>query len=155
MSRRKLFLIGFICFLLCNVIILSCTDQHDIGRLPGEGLNNIYVKLDQDNEFDHSTGIHYEIIFGNGQVIVEKTLLTGCSDYIEDLSDFTAGSCDSVIFVTFFDSTHVFAVYDLKTGNGHPRSSKETDYKTSYFFGDSLIQELNSCKPELKADWKH
>ena len=69
------------------MVFFSCAEEHEIGKIEVEGLKGVFVHITQDNEFDSSTGVHYEIIIDNEKIILTKSFLMG-SDYIDDSSLF-------------------------------------------------------------------
>jgi len=134
----------------------SCSEQHEIGLIEIKGIPGTYVRLSQDDEFDSSTGVYFEIINDNDEIILSKNLLFGSLDYIESSSLFKANSIDSIIYITYYDPKEVYAIFDLKSGKGYPRSlnDENTDVETTFTSADSLFNLIKSQEPKLEANWK-
>ena len=112
-----------------------------------------FTLVDED-ELDSATAIYYEIVNSDGKVILRKYHLTGTHNYESDLSNFAANSQDSIIYLTYLDTNRVFAIYDLKSGNGYPHGSKNEDYKRTSKNGEILFNTIKLNNPNLVANWK-
>ena len=144
----------YIIFLMTSSLLFSCSGEHEIGKLPVEGLKDIYINLSQEDQFDSATAIYYEIVGNKNHVILKKYHLTGTHDYESDLTNFTANSHDSIIYLTYLEPNKVFAVYDLKTGKGYPHGSTSQDYNSQSKNGELLFNIIKSKNLNLKAQWK-
>ena len=137
-------------------MIGSCSDTRDIGKVNVQGHKDVFFRITQDNEIDVVSGVDYEIISENGGVILPKTFLFGAYDYIDYKSVFKAYSFESIVYLTYDNANKIYAMYDLKSGKGYPRSLNDgnMDYKTKSKIADELFTILKAGNPKLKANWK-
>ena len=110
---------------------------------------NIY----QEDEFDFVTALKYEIMGSEKNIILKKSLLIGTEDHITDLNDFKAKSIDSIVYLTWINENDIYAVYDLKSGKGYPRSSLNESLKIELENGNNLLDRLKEINPNLNANW--
>lgn len=117
---------------LAVFILSSCSDTRDIGKVQIKGQNDLFFHITQDSEIDVVSGVDYKLISKSGEVILPKTFLFGSHDYINDTSSFKAFSFDSIVYLIFNNHNEVYAMYNLKSGKGYPRSLNDDnmDYTT-------------------------
>lgn len=154
MKKLLLILIGtFVVFATIFYLVFIDTEPtHKIGRVQVKGIHNVYFDLEQENEFDMATAIYYGISTENSMSIVPMKHLIGTHDYITDPDNFSANSVDSIIYLTWGDTTEIYAVYDLRTGGGYP--SHKNSWQESIRVADSLTNRLKKKKPYLIENWK-
>lgn len=154
MKRLLLISIGF--FIVATTVFyfvfIDREPTHEIGRVQVKGVPQVYFDLEQENEYDMATAIYYRISTENNMTVAVKKHLIGTHDYITNPDNFAANSVDSIIYLTWGDTTEIFAVYDLKTGKGYP--SRMDNWKEGSQVADSLTRLLKQSKPYLKANWK-
>ena len=122
---------------------------HDIGNVEVKGFSTVYFKLEQENDFDMATAISYGIFNKHGNTIAPMRFLVGTHDFINSPENFEANSVDSIIYLTWGDTTAVYAVYDLSSQKGYP--SREESWKESFFVADTLLKRIQSKKPYLRG----
>ena len=154
MKKLLLIVIGvFIVFATIFYLVFIDTEPtHDIGRVQVKGIPSVYFDLEQENEFDMATAIYYGISTENNMTVAPMKHLIGTHDYITNPDTFAANSVDSIIYLTWGDTTEIYAVYDLRTGNGYP--SRMDNWKEGSQVADSLTELLKQTKPYLTANWK-
>ena len=143
-----------ILLLLTLVLFTSCFKERKIGELKVNGMKNIFVNIYQKDEFDSATPLYYEITKSEKDTILKKTHLIGTHDHITDLNDFKAKSFDSIVYLTWGNENEIYAVYDLKSGQGYPKSKLNENWKLRFENADNLINELKEKNPNLIANWK-
>ncbi len=146
--------VGLILSFLLPSMIISCKGEHEIGKIQVNGLQDVFVNLSQEDDFEIFTAIYYEIVDKNNAIILRKRHLTGTDLYEDNLKHFTANSYDSIIYITYFDSTKIFALFDLKSKNGYPHGSRNEDYDIISNHGAELLEKIRSYNPKLNASWK-
>jgi len=153
---KKLLIILFVLILILATsfyfVVIDREPTHEIGRVQVKGIPQLYFDLEQDNDFDMVTGISYGISTETNEIIAPKKALIGTHDYITSPENFHANSVDSIIYLTWGDTTEIYAVYDLRTGHGYP--SRMGNYKNSSQVADSLTDLLNKSRPYLTANWE-
>lgn len=141
--------LNYLC--LCLSLLLSSCDTEDkyLGKLPVKGIDSVYFNLYQGQKFDSSVPIYYEIAGANNTLISSRHFLIGTPDFDrEDTRDFSTGSYDSIIYLTFFDSTTVFEAFDLRTDKHGYRDAQPE-------LADSMIAvRLKRFNPNLRFYWK-
>jgi hypothetical protein len=154
MKRMLLIFIGF--FLVFATIFyfvfIDREPTHEIGRVQVKGIPQVYFDLEQENEYDMATAIYYGVSTERNMTISPMRHLIGTHDYITNPDNFAANSVDSIIYLTWGDTSEIYAVYDLRTGNGYP--SRMDNWKEGSEVADSLTQLLKQTKPYLNAHWK-
>ncbi len=126
---------------------------HDIGIVRVTGIPTVYFDLEQENEFDMATAISYGISTDKNETVAPMKFLIGTHDYISSPDNFYANSVDSIIYLTWGDTTEIYAVYDLKTGKGYP--SRMNTWEESNRVADDLTNRIKEKKPYLKMKWKN
>jgi hypothetical protein len=106
----------------------------------------LYFTVYQDQEFDSSTGVYYDLRQGN-QVLAEKHVLTGTLDY-EDAQDYAAHAAGSFVYLSYVEPHRVVAIYDLHTKQGFPRSSP-SDTMNMFRRGAELLNRLKRHNPRI------
>lgn len=135
------------------LIFIETKPTHNIGRVQVKGIPNLYFDLEQENEFDMVTAIYYGISTENNMTVAPMKHLIGTHDYIASPSNFSANSVDSILYLTWGDTTEIFAVYDLRDCNGYP--SRMDNWKEGLQVADSLTEILKQSKPYLTVNWKN
>lgn len=114
----------FRCFLQVSILVVvnGCYPEGDkfIGDVHVDGVDT-YFKVFQEypHDMEPSLGVSYSIVKG-GKHLSRKYHLTGCLDWPVTLDYFTTGIHDSIIYLTFIDSSKVYAMYDLKNSDSYP-----------------------------------
>lgn len=133
-------------------VFIDREPTHEIGRVQVKGIPHVYFDLEQENKFDMATALYYGISTENNMTVAPMKFLIGTHDYITNPKDFSANSIDSIAYLTWGDTTEIYAVYDLRTGNGYP--SRMDTWKEGSQVADSLTGILKQSKPYLTANWK-
>jgi hypothetical protein len=144
---RRNFTLEFILLLS----FFSCSDDEKyLGKVPVNGMTNVYFKIYQEESFDNNVAITFEIADAKDRKIYGPHFLCGTSDFDrEDTKEFYAGSYDSIIYLAFGDSNLVYEMYDLRTGKHAFQFSGDTQNM------DRGIEErLLKFDPRLRPDWK-
>lgn len=131
-------LIGVFCFL----VFLCCTTDKDryIGKLKVMGIEGVYFNIYQKDEWDWATPLYFETVDENDVIITPRRFLIGTLDVpIEDVEGFYSGSCGSIIYLAYADSTSVDAIVNLSTKKAYGNSN----------YNIKLFQILKSCNPTL------
>tara|TARA_R110000868_G_scaffold410364_1_gene698190 strand:+ start:97 stop:543 length:447 start_codon:yes stop_codon:yes gene_type:complete len=145
--KSKLFL------LLTLILFTSCFQERKIGQIKVSGIENTIVNIYQKDEFDFVTPFYYEILDSDKNLILEKHHLIGTEDHITDLENFKAKSYDSIVYLTWGNENEIYAVYDLKSGKGYPKSKLNGTWKSELENGTELVNELRKINPNLIANW--
>ena len=121
-------------------------DEERIGKIKVNGNVEMYVEIFQSTEFDWITPVTGRVLDKNNNIIsLSKTILNSSDS--EKISSFSAFCLDSIVYITYEDSTNVIEVYNLK-------SSIEKQYNLLsydlYKQEDSLFNFLKKHKPYLK-----
>ncbi|UOQ79234.1 hypothetical protein MUN84_22475 (plasmid) [Hymenobacter sp. 5516J-16] len=117
-----------------------------VGEFPVPHHPGLTFTVYQDQEFDSSTGVYYDLRQGS-QVLSEKSVLTGTLDY-EDAKDYAAHAVDSLVYLSYVEPHRVVAIYDLHTRHGFPRSSP-SDTMNSSRRGAALLKRLQRQNPRI------
>ncbi|WP_210114396.1 hypothetical protein [Hymenobacter elongatus] len=117
-----------------------------VGEFPVPHHPGLTFTVYQDQEFDSSTGVYYDLRQGN-RVLSEKHILTGTLDY-EDAQDYTAHAADSLVYLSYVKPHQVVAIYDLHTKYGFPRSSP-SDTMDLFRRGAALLNRLKRHNPRI------
>lgn len=153
---KRLLLILIVLFIVSVTIFYSVfidrEPTHEIGKVQVKGIPQVYFDLEQENEFDMATAICYGVSTESNMIIAPMKHLIGTHDYITNPDNFAANSVDSIIYLTWGDTTEIYAVYDLRTGNGYP--SRMDNWKEGSQVADSLTELLKQTKPYLTENWK-
>ena len=139
-----------LCFVICGIFLSSCEGEANLGRLKVEGIPDIYFQLWQEREFDKATAITYQIYYGPRPITPRKFLL-GTDTYEVNTHHFKAKSIDSIIYVTFYSKEEICAIYDLRTGKGHP--GLEKNWNSSYKVANELLKELQEHNSSFVGTW--
>ncbi|PHR94009.1 MAG: hypothetical protein COA80_12910 [Leeuwenhoekiella sp.] len=131
----------------------SCFKERRIGQLEISGIDNVFMNIYQEDEFDFATALKYEITDSEKNLILEKSNLIGTSEHITDLYDFKAKSFDSIIYLTWGNENEIYAIYDLKSGKGYPKSQLNENWKLQFQNADSLVNKMKEKNPNLNANW--
>jgi len=113
----------------------------------------VFVNIYQEDEFDFVTALKYEIVDSEKNLVLVKSQLVGTEDDITNLNDFKASSFDSIMYLTWGNENEIYAVYDLKSGKGYPKSKLNEDWKLKFQNADNLVNELKKNNPNLIANW--
>lgn len=154
MMRKSLFIVvaSFVLIgVLSYYIFIEKEQTHIIGKVQIKGISNLYFDLEQENDFDMATAIYYGISTESNLTVAPMKFLIGTHDYIENSTGFSAASVDSIVYLTWGDTTEVYAVYDLRTGNGYP--NRIESWEDEIQIADSLAEILKHKKPYLIANW--
>ncbi|QLG45310.1 hypothetical protein [Costertonia aggregata] len=119
------------------------------------GIENTFVNIYQKDEFDFVTPLYYEILDSDENLILEKHHLIGTNDQIMDLENFKAKSYDSIVYLTWGKESEIYAVCDLKSGKGYPKSKLNKNWKTEFENSNDLVNRLKEINPDLKANWNN
>ena len=114
-----------------------------------KGVNDIFINIFQEDEFDYATALSYEIVDNNDSIILRKSFLIWTLDGESYLKSFTANSYDSIIYLTYPDPMKIYAVFDLKSKRGYPNGIRNNDYEK----GEQLFKRLQSFNPNFRAGW--
>ena len=117
-----------------------------VGEFPVPHHPGLAFTVYQDQEFDSSTGVSYDLRQGN-QVLCGKIFLTGTMDY-EDADDYAAHAAGSLVYLSYVEPHRVVAICDLRTQQGFPRSSP-TDTMNTFRRGAALLNRLKRHNPRL------
>jgi len=139
--------------LITLILFTSCFKERKIGQLKVNGIENVFVNIYQEDEFDFVTALKYEIVDSEKNLILVKSQLVGTEDHITNLNDFRASSFDSIMYLTWGNENEIYAVYDLKSGKGYPKSKLNEDWKLKFQNADNLVNELKKNNPNLIANW--
>lgn len=140
--------------LLSLFLLTSCFGERKLGQLKVENLSDTYVNIYQEDEFDFISTLYYEIVDSKGELIIAKTHLVGTNDRLKDLSNFQAKSQDSILYLLWGDEYDIFAVYDLKSGKGYPKSNLEGTWEFKLDNANDLIKQLQKVNPKLHGIWQ-
>ncbi|MCT8341262.1 hypothetical protein MG296_14440 [Flavobacteriaceae bacterium TK19130] len=135
------------------LLFTSCFQERKIGQLKVSGIENTFVNIYQKDEFDFVTPLYYEILDSDENLILEKHHLIGTNDHITDLKNFKANSYDSIVYLTWGNTDEVYAIYDLKSGKGYPKSKLNGNWKSELENGTELVNKLKEINPNLNANW--
>tara|TARA_B100000378_G_scaffold61146_1_gene45541 strand:+ start:2335 stop:2781 length:447 start_codon:yes stop_codon:yes gene_type:complete len=135
------------------ILFTSCFQERKIGQLKVSGIENTFVNIYQKDEFDFVTPLYYEIVDSDKNQILEKYRLIGTNDHITDLENFKAKSYDSIVYLIWGNESDIYAVYDLKSGKGYPKSKLNENWKSELENGTELVNELKEINPNLSANW--
>ncbi|MCL5130541.1 hypothetical protein [Algibacter sp. L4_22] len=145
--KSKLFL------LLTLILFTSCFQERKIGQIKVSGIEDTFMNIYQKDEFDFVTPLYYEILDSDENLILEKHHLIGTEDHITDLNDFKAKSYDSILYLTWGKESEIYAIYDLKSGKGYPKSKLNENWKTKFENANDLVNRLKEMNPNLNANW--
>ncbi len=134
------------------MVFIRIEPIHEIGRIQVNGMPNVYFDLEQDNDFDMVRGISYGISTENHETIASKTSIVGTHDHITNTADFYASSVDSIIYLTWGDTTAVYAVYNLASGSS--RSNEKTTWEETARIQNELLNRLKDRRPYLVGNWE-
>ena len=138
---------------LVSLLISSCFGERKVGKLPVSEMDNIFVNVYQEDEFDFVTPLLYEIIDAENNVVLKKSILIGTEDHITDLKEFKAKSLDSILYLIWGNEDEIYAIFDLKTGKGYPNSTKNETMKSKLENGNSLVDRIKTIHPDITANW--
>lgn len=148
--ENKIIFILVLSILLLN---FSCNKgEVFLGKIPVEKIDNIYIKLYQEREIDSNLAVEYEVFYKDDSIISRKCFLFGTADYLKNANLFKVFSSDSIIFMTYHDSTEVNMILDLKSMKGN--KCHYDDFTNFIMDRDSLFDVLKNKYPYLKANWK-
>ncbi|RZJ56620.1 MAG: hypothetical protein EOO55_04880 [Hymenobacter sp.] len=117
-----------------------------VGEFPVPHHPGLTFTVYQDQEFDNSTGVYYDLR-QNNQVLSEKSVLTGTLDY-EDADDYAAHTAGTLVYLSYVAPHQVVAIYDLSTKYGFPRSSPG-DTMDTFRRGATLLRRLQRHNPQI------
>lgn len=129
------------------LFILFREGERVVGEIPVLNGNGLYFTIYQDQDFDSSTGVYYDIRDSQGKLLSKKSVLTGTLDY-EHAEDYAAYKYDNFIYLSYTGPHRVVAVYDLKSRYGFPRSS-DADTMNMFRRGAALLDSLQRRNPQL------
>ena len=133
-------------------LLSSCEGEAYLGELKVRGLENVFVKLWQDREFDKATAIKYQVIVGEKEETAKRFLL-GTDAYERNTKNFQASSFDSIVYITFHSDYEICALYDLKQRQGYPNIEK--DWKKGREVANKLLKRLQEEKnSKFEGKWK-
>lgn len=145
----KQVLLVFVALLLLGMGFLFLVfreGERVVGEFPVPHHPGLTFTVYQDQEFDSSTGVYYDLRQGN-QELSEKSVLTGTLEY-EDAHDYAAHAAGSLVYLSYVEPHRVVAVYDLHTKYGFPRSSP-SDTMNEFRRGAALLDRLKRHNPRL------
>jgi len=142
-----------IILLLTLILFTSCFKERKIGQLEISGIENVFMNIYQEDEFDFVTALRYEITDSEKNLILEKSHLIGTNDHITNLNDFKAKSFDSIVYLTWGNENEIYAVYDLKSGKGYPKSQLDKNWKLKFENANNLVNQLKEKNPNLIGNW--
>jgi len=141
------------CFLI--LLTLQCSEGlRIVGKLSIEGVDNLYFRIYQYDEFDSATALRFDVVDENDSVKVRQHFFTGTHDYVNDLEHFTAACHDSIVYMTYGNPEIIFAVYDLKSQWCYPQGTTGENYNDKFRKADILISRLQKHNPKLRANYK-
>ncbi|MGD1837574.1 MAG: hypothetical protein ACPKPY_05900 [Nitrososphaeraceae archaeon] len=140
--------VGLACFLFCR------KGERLIGKIPVDGLDNVFFRLYQQDEFDYTTALLFDIVDHRDTVIARKHFMTGTLDHVKDLEPFTTGCYDSIVYLTYIDSNRIYGVFDLKENWGYPQGHYTESFDVKFRKADKLIGRLKDFNFEFYANYK-
>lgn len=146
--KRTLLVLATLCLLgIGFLFVLFREGERVVGEIPVLNGGGLYFTIYQDQEFDSSTGVYYDIRDNLGKLLSEKFILTGTLDY-ENAADYAAYKYDNFIYLSYLGSHRVVAIYDLKSKYGFPRSS-DADTVNKWRRGAALLDSLRQRNPRI------
>ena len=147
-NKTQILLILFV-----SILIFSCEGEKEVylGKVQIEGIDDVTFDIFQRREFDSVTPINYQIV-KEKEFITAKKFLLGTFTYETDTKNFRARSVDSIVYLTFYSTHEICAVFDLKTEKGYPHL--ETDGIENFELADSLLRKLQKKNSQLTGNWK-
>ena len=105
-------LVTFFLFISCNY----GDNSRYLGKISASEVG-IFFKLYQEDKFESSVGIYFEITNNQNKTIFPKTFLIGTSDFDRrDTKDFFVSVYDSIVYIGFKSDTNViYKMYDIKS----------------------------------------
>jgi hypothetical protein len=145
----QLILIGAVLLAVIGTFYYFSGDRERIvGKIPVRNLKEIHVTIYQDQKFDNSTTVYYDIRKGQESLISDKHFLFGTMDY-EHESDYYANSYDSIIYLSYPQPNIVVALHDLKSNRGYPRGEANDSVDAPLRRGRTLLNKLKQYNPQL------
>ena len=138
---RFLIIFFAICFYSCSI---------NKFKVPVKGIPNLSFNIEQ--RIDDGLSAYYSIEYKKGSETIfycRNEFLCGLHEEVYK-KDFYANSYDSIIFLSFLDENHVYAIYDLKTNIGFPtRNYLNNDFELSQKKLGILMDSINNYNSKL------
>jgi hypothetical protein len=129
-------------FTACN----SSENPRFLGKLAIKNIPDKFFRLYQEDKFDSSVPIYFEIVDNQDRVLYPINFLIGTSDFDRhDTKDFFTGTYDSIIYLSFINPDDIYAMYDLKSQQVYPCYSSDTLNIEKQF-----LERLKKSNPNLK-----
>jgi|GEM_PF-2013352 len=145
--------LGFIILLMC--VLLSCNkdELRFVGAMLVPENDSLSIRIYQEDKFDSSLALYYEIVNSDSLVLVDKTFFTGTHDKIKNVNEFDIGLSNDVAYLTYFENK-VFVMHSLDSGIGYPHGSFGKSKVKERQLRDSLFFIISKDNPYVLAHWK-
>lgn len=148
MKQVLLILTVMLLMVIGCIYLLFNESERVVGKIPVENVKGLHFTIYQEQKFDYSTAVYYDIWKDEKKLISKKFFLLGTMDY-EYASDFYANSYGSLIYLSYPRPNIVVAIHDLKSNRGYPRAEPNDSLGATLKRGRALLDRLKQHNPQL------
>lgn len=122
------------------LLLSSCTsnEKRFLGKQKTKGIENLYVKYYQEDKFDMTIPLSYEVVNENDSIIFNQSFLWGTHDKLVDCNYFYSGVYDSILYISYPNPEEICVIKNLKINSEENRDSL---FKILKLHNNALIEQ--------------